>query len=136
MKNEQWQSGWIGDSAEIQASPQRRITALKNKYSRTNEQRSLRREVKRQFRAMVENEMPHLVGHDHTNFGQRALLQQVVVQRNPCRPQKTGDIRADPVGLARSVELVNVVHWNFIPACHLQNGIADGRIAQRLIFIR
>ena len=40
--------------------------------------------------------------------GQRALLEQVVVQSDPGRAEKAGDIRADPIGLSGSVDLENL----------------------------
>ena len=40
--------------------------------------------------------MAHLVRHHLANFGQRALLEQVVVQGDARGPEKSRDVRAYP----------------------------------------
>ena len=41
--------------------------------------------------------MPHFVGHDFADFGEGALLQQIIVQRDSRRAEESGDIGADAI---------------------------------------
>ena len=57
-------------------------------------------EIQDKFPAVIQNVMAHLVRHDLTNFGQRALLEQIVIERDARGAEQTGNIRADARSLA------------------------------------
>ena len=74
---------------------------------------------------MIQDVMPHLVRHDGANFRQGALLEQIVVQGDPGRAEKTGHIRADPVRIARGVNLEDLGNRNLVRPRHGKNRVAD-----------
>ena len=79
---------------------------------------------------MIQDVVTHFVGHDFANFRKGALLEQIIVQRDSSRAEKTGHIRADAIRLTRGVNLENLRDRNFIRAGHSQNRFADGRIVE------
>ena len=38
---------------------------------------------------MIKDVMPHLVRHDSANFGKRAFLKQIVIERDACRAEQS-----------------------------------------------
>src|SRR5262245_40070872 len=79
--------------------------------------------------------MAHLVCHDFANLRKRALLEQIIVQRDTCRTENSRDIRADPRRLTGCVYLKDLFHWNLICPRHCKNGLADFRFRQRSVRI-
>jgi len=45
--------------------------------------------ISQQFRAVIEHVMTHLMRHYHANFRERALLEQIVIERDACRAEKS-----------------------------------------------
>ena len=69
--------------------------------------------------------MAHLVAHDVPDLGQRALLEQVVVQRDARRAEEPSNVRTDAFRLARSVDFEHLRHRNVVSARQLQDRFAD-----------
>ena len=53
---------------------------------------------------MVEHVVPHLVRHHRLDLGQRAAVEQVVVEGDALGAEEPGDVGGDAGGLARGVE--------------------------------
>src|SRR4029077_15729564 len=80
--------------------------------------------------------MAHLVRHDLADFWKRALLKQIVIQRDPRRAKNSCDICAHPRGLPRSVHFKDLLYRNLVASRHGENRISDLGVRQRFIGVK
>ena len=119
-----------------QRSPQRRTAVSKNAFASRKSKQEEQAEIHDQFGAVIQDVVTHLVGHDFANFRERALLEQIIVQRDSSRAEKTGDVRADAIRLARRVNFEDLGHRNLVRPRHGENRFADRRIGERLVGVK
>ena len=79
---EQRKSGWIGNAANAPFVSPTPHSCFKENPSKRESDKDKNSKISQQFRAVIENVMAHLVRHHHANFRERALLEQIIVQRN------------------------------------------------------
>src|SRR5882724_12208583 len=79
--------------------------------------------------------MAHFVCHYLADLRDRALFEQIIVQCDARRAEDTGDIRANPRRLTRSVYLEDLFDRNLVRARHGENGLADFGFRKRFIRI-
>src|SRR5262249_30996158 len=65
----------------------------------------------------------------------RALFEQIVIEGDARRAEKSGDIRAHARGLSRRIYFKNLRHGNLICSRHRQNRVANCRIVERLVSV-
>src|SRR5213080_266471 len=134
-QDKQWQSGRIGNAADAPFFSPAFYRCFKQGASDREPGEYKNSKISYELRAMVQHIMTHLVRHNLANFRERTLLEQIVVKRNPCRPEKSRDVCAYSRGLTRGVHFKDLFHRDFIRAGHRQNRVSDLRIAQWFIRI-
>src|SRR6266511_1793363 len=80
--------------------------------------------------------MAHLVGHHQSYLGECALLEQIVIERDPRRAEEPCDIRAHTRRLARGIHLEDLFYRDLIRARHCENSLADFGFRKRFIRIK
>src|SRR4029450_3391643 len=99
----QWQSGRIGNAADTPFFSPALYCCFKQSASEREPGENKNSKISYALRAMIEYVMPHLVRHDSANFRKRTLLEQVVAECNPCRPEKSRDVSAHSRSLTRGI---------------------------------
>ena len=71
-----------------QLAPHRWTALWKKRAESEKAHEKEKAEINHQLEAMIQNVVPHLVGHHFADFRQRALLEQVVVERDSGRAEE------------------------------------------------
>ena len=69
--------------------PQRFTAASKRVRVKRKSDEDKNSGISQQFGAVIEDVVAHLVRHHHANFRERALLEKIIVQRNPRCPEES-----------------------------------------------
>src|SRR6266513_1486899 len=128
-QDKQWQSGRIGNAADAPFFSPAFYRCFKQSASEREPGENKNSKKSYELRAMVEHIMTHFMCHNLANFRERTLLEQVIVQRNARRAEKSRDVCAYSRGLTRGVHFKDLFHRDFIRAGHRQNRVSDLRIA-------
>ena len=84
---------------------------------------------------VVQDVVPHLVPHHGLDLRQRAALEQVVVQSDALRAEKSADVGRDARRLPRGVRDEDVLRRNAVGASEREDRSADGLVGQPRVFV-
>mmetsp|Transcript_6193 Transcript_6193/g.24983 ORF Transcript_6193/g.24983 Transcript_6193/m.24983 type:complete len:589 (-) Transcript_6193:1334-3100(-) len=126
------QVGDVVDAAHAGAGREAGQQALHRPLRNVEAAQQDQRERDQQLGDVVHHVMTQLMAHHRADLGQAGAAQQVVVQAHRGGAEQARDVGTDAGGLARGVDLVDVVHRHAVGMGHLQHGGLDRAIVQRL----
>src|SRR5436309_9771170 len=86
---EQRKPGRIGNAVDVPFISPAIDSSVEENPSKRETDENKNSIISYELRAMIEHVMAHLMCHDHANFRERALLQQIVIERNTRRTEKS-----------------------------------------------
>src|SRR5690349_5659315 len=80
--------------------------------------------------------MAHLVRHHLANFGQRALIQQIVIKSDSSRASQPGNVCTYSLSLSRLIDDINLRNRNLVRPRQREDWITNLWIGQRGILVK